>query len=67
MDYDVFFEIRKMNLEFSGQKDIEPGSEIAHRPKHESAVPGQWQGGDGKLPLLEVGGWSQEAPSGEAF
>ena len=55
-----------MNLEFSGQKDIELGSEIAHRPKHESAVPDQWQGGDGKLPLLEVGGWSQEAPSGEA-
>lgn len=55
-----------MNLKFSGQKDIEPGSEIAHGPKRESAVLYQWQGGGGKLPLLEVGGWSQEAPSGES-
>lgn len=54
-----------MNLELIGWKEIEPGSEIAHGLKHESAVPDQWQGGGGKLPLLEVGG-SQEAPSGVA-
>lgn len=57
-----------MNLELVGRKEIEPGSEIAHWLKHESAVPDQWQGGGGKLPLLEVGGGgeAQEATSGAA-